>query len=366
MPTKLYAFGSNGAGQLGVGHQDDLSSPKASLFNSPTAARRQSNTLPHGASMKKLVAGGNHTLVLTDDFHLYAAGNNSDGRCGNLKEDSTLRAFSPIAWAEGRNVTDIAATWEASFFIENGHTVWTCGTGNKGELGLGEEVVASIVPRQVFTTVQMTGVDIGIVQISASMGHVLILLSNGEVLGWGSCRKGQLGEDLKAEKVVWTPQKVILPFRASGIVTGRDFTVFLSTEQKIAMCGAFGFCSEVEQLHGECRSLDLSAGWSSLYDLSQGRVRGIGHNRRGQLPPRELPPVRALAAGSEHGVALLDDGRIAAWGWGEHGNCGLPLDDRGNVMGRFNSIFIPSDVDERLMGVGAGCASSFIWTKTGS
>jgi protein ATS1 len=104
-------------------------------------------------------------------------------------------------------------------------------------------------------------------------------------------------------------------------------------------------------------------------------VRSWGRDDHGQLAPAGLPAVRAIAAGSEHALALTRDSkrRLLAWGWGEHGNCGEAIDARGDVKGRWNEIPLPGrrssgnsssggvNADVGAVVIGAGCASSWVW-----
>ena len=55
-------------------------------------------------------------------------------------------------------------------------------------------------------------------------------------------------------------------------------------------------------------------------------------------------------------MAENEDGRVLVWGWGEHGNCGEPVDDQKDVKGRFNVL----DLRGRVLMLSAGCATSFI------
>jgi len=34
-------------------------------------------------------------------------------------------------------------------------------------------------------------------------------------------------------------------------------------------------------------------------------------------------PVKMVAAGAEHSVAITEDGNLYGWGWGRYGNLGL-------------------------------------------
>ena len=66
----VYSLGSNGSGQLGIGHEEDVSVPKPVYFaDSPPA------------SIRAIAAGGNHTLILSDAGELYWAGDPTSGAC---------------------------------------------------------------------------------------------------------------------------------------------------------------------------------------------------------------------------------------------------------------------------------------------
>lgn len=382
--------------------------------------------------VNKIVAGGNHTVLLTGDDHLFSAGKfgcdpptcvfvqrdfdfnrGASGVQADMATDS-----SPTMTVTGR-ITDIAATWDASFVVVDHQTVFACGTGAKGELGLGQGVERAEKMTRVFDVANLevngdatsgngngsdTGSDNGnsnsnsniqIRAIAASMAHVVVLLSNGHVYGWGSCRKGQLGEHVKNQKILWTPTRIdqglelstsiehnpelaikvvqgfagagCLPWNPTDVVVGREYTVFLRTGEKPVVWGDAKFISDgdSEFLKRPLRDGDrLVSAWSSihLYSPSQKSVHSTGRNHRGQLAPAGLPDIRVLATGSEHCVALTADNHVIAWGWGEHGNCGEELDDKGNVAGRWNVIHVPrlDDASLTVTGVAAGCATSFV------
>jgi len=67
---RLYAFGSNGSGQLGIGNTEDTSTPQTCLF--PDGPELPSRPL-------KIAAGGNHTLLLLEDGTVYCTGGSRDG-----------------------------------------------------------------------------------------------------------------------------------------------------------------------------------------------------------------------------------------------------------------------------------------------
>jgi protein ATS1 len=321
--------------------------------------------------VRKIVAGGNHTLVLMEDGRVFRAGGSgaSDENLMVEFEQQNLDVGDREDGSELCRVTDVAATWEASFYVVNRSKVFVQGSGGKGELGLGDGVVATEKVTRVFDVdclddcLEEQDANIEIVDIAACVSHVVVLLSDGRVLGWGTCRKGELGEQYKDKKVLWEPTRVGAEstFNPERVVVGRQYTVCLRGGEKPLVWG------EAEKQNEELFDLPLHAGdtvvsgWGAIHILSSGQVRSVGKNHRGQLAPEQLPTILALAAGSEHCVALTESNQVIAWGWGEHGNCGEEIDQKGNVVGRWNVISMPHPDDGwHITAVAAGCATSFV------
>ncbi|KAK3724134.1 alpha tubulin suppressor [Vermiconidia calcicola] len=349
----LYAFGSNGSAQLGVGHTDDLSKPEA--IATPSSTSRW--------SVKQLAAGGNHTIILCDDGKVRATGNNEDGRCG-IRDVQQLLQFTevplPLDGSGGSlAVRRVTASWSATAFLcDDGH-VYVCGSGSSGELGLGPSVANSPSLARVpdFPPPGTT-----IMYLASGMAHMIAVLSNGEVYGWGKGRKGQLGEPAQD---VWSPRRVSgLDFGAIKASCGKDFTFVVgdSSTGQMAVLGPKGidrFGIRANAPVALASWVDIAASWCSVYALkASGDIMAWGRDDHGQLPPRGLPKIEAIAAGSEHCLALTRAGEVLAWGWGEHGNCGVPTDDNGDVKARWNEIDAPG----RIAKIYAGCATSFVET----
>lgn len=347
----LYAVGSNGSGQLGVGHGDDLSQPELV---------RRSDTW----SVKKLAAGGNHTIILTSSGRVFASGNNEDSRaciCSrntHAFQEMPLWEYNSAAGGESLDVNTVACTWSATFLLLNDGKVMVCGSGASGELGLGNGVTGSRVLRRIQ---EFPLADAKVVDIAACMGHVVAVLEDGSVFGWGKGRKGQLGEPAED---VWAPRRIEgIGFRARKVAGGKDFTVVLGDRAvgEMVILGPngrdrFGLRSNAPSaLPSNLKS--LAASWGTIFVLSDDdRIQAWGRDDHGQLPPKGLSELVSFAAGSEHVLALTKSGKVLAWGWGEHGNCGKHTDDRGDVKARWNEIAVPG----RAIRVFAGCATSFI------
>lgn len=337
--ARLFAFGSNGSGQLGIGHTEDVSTP---------------HQVVDCVAIHQVACGGNHTVIHSGESGIATAGDNSDGRCFKANSKSTSIPF--LTFSENHSDALIAATWSASFICSNGN-VFACGSGNAGELGLGQGIECAIHPQ---TIPDFPPHGTRITKIAACMAHAVVILTNGEAWGWGRGRKGQLGEPAET---VWRPKKIEnIGFFAVDVVCGKDFTCIVgsSTTGEVLILGPnstdrFGIKTNAPSAVPGWKQ--IAASWGSVFFLSDtGEVTAWGRNDHGQLPPPGLPPLKSIAAGSEHCLGLTLDGKVLAWGWGEHGNCGEPTDAKGDVKNGWNEIVL----SQPASAIFAGCATSFV------
>ncbi|KAJ6135664.1 hypothetical protein N7512_000824, partial [Penicillium capsulatum] len=373
---KIFAFGSNGSGQLAIGHTEDVSLPTECLFSTPPADNDE---------IIQIAAGGNHTLLLTKKGHVFAAGCNTDGRCGPPLDSNTLEenllSFRRVVLPDPNGslvetFKHVSATWEGSILVasvptatsessQNCDKVFVLGSTPKGELGIG---TSAQPPRPGTSIPEFPPCGTTVTALASGMGHTVATLSNGHVYGWGGSRKNQLGRTLQDQKIVWKPSRIEdIPFETSGTVCGREFTVLLGDRSRgeFVVLGdpgnRWGFL--IYPLLYNLYVLVRRPGAPALNtDPPSGKLLAWGRNDRGQLPPASLPSVVKVAVGSEHVLALLPDRSVATFGWGEHGNCGTDTDSRGNVAGSHNAILLPDaarDAGGKVVGVGAGCATSW-------
>ena len=355
----VFCLGSNGLSQLGIGHKEDVSVPKSAIFNVPTPS-----------DITTISAGGNHTLVLAAGV-LYSAGDFVTGARGiSPQEDGLNNIFRPVLLdSEGATLTNsdiafCAATWESSIIVQKdnhgrANQVFTFGIGNKGELGQGEILFRSAKPQLIK---DFPPIGLEIVDLAASVSHAVAVLSNGDVYGWGSGRKGQLGEP---QEVVYAPRKITgLDFKVVQAVGGREFTYLVSEtkEGKHAVLGSDKWEVRSATPASVTGWKEIGAGWGSIIVLLEnGKVLSWGRNDHGQLPSPETPLFSKIVVGSEHALGLTLDGDVLAWGWGEHGNCG-PNTTEGDVKDRWNVIasskYIPPG--SKIYSIGAGCATSWV------
>ncbi|KAI6814454.1 RCC1/BLIP-II protein [Hortaea werneckii] len=346
----LYAFGSNGSGQLGVGHEDDLPRPSPS-------------TLDTSEPIKQIAAGGNHTVFLNTDGRVAVTGSNGRGQCnfttyGDTRQSKFETAFytSEQGGTRSASIAHVAATWNASILCTFDGQILVVGEGLNGELGLGHQV-SHLSTAHCMSEFPPAGRSV--VQLAACMAHVVAVLDDGTIYGWGKGSKGQLGEPAKD---VCVPRKIQgISFAVSKAVCGKDFTCLVSAEGELSILGLktrdrFNLLGSKPLAISGWK--DVAASWGSVFILmNDGKLISFGRNDHGQLAPSGLPSLSALAAGSEHCLAISDAGEVLAWGWGEHGNCGEPTNHRGDVNGRWNVVALQA---QKASAVFAGCATSFV------
>uniref|UniRef100_A0A8C2JV92 X-linked retinitis pigmentosa GTPase regulator n=1 Tax=Cyprinus carpio TaxID=7962 RepID=A0A8C2JV92_CYPCA len=168
----LYASGGNNEGQLGLGDCDDRTSFHLVDFFSK-----------HGP-VKMLAAGSNTSAALTQDGRLYMWGDNSEGQIGLGKESNAL---TPREVSVGKRVSWVSCGYYHSAFVTVDGALFTFGEKDSGKLGLSKEKLANHkVPQQV------TGISDKVVQVSCGGGHTVALTEH-EVYSFGLGQFGQLG-----------------------------------------------------------------------------------------------------------------------------------------------------------------------------
>ena len=346
----LYAFGSNGSGQLGIGHKDDVSIPEQCQYLCDDKGKPT-----------KVVASGNATFLLLSDGRVCRTGAQEASSATDFSTDPSFSAmFREIELTKKHPANLCSASWTVSIVATLENEIYVSGKGGKGELGLGPNWTATA---DYVKIVQFPPKGTTVVDICSSVSHTVVILSNGEAHGWGNGRKGQLGEP---SGIVWAPRKIEgLNFNAVRVVCGREFTLFAGEPLggKFAIFGSdkWGVKSQAPRTIGCWK--DIGASWGSIFVLSkEGSLHSWGRDDHGQLAPTNLPQINSMAIGSEHVVVLLEAGKVMCWGWGEHGNCGESAYTPAWAEGVCNSIqTADSRVPACVYGVGAGCATSFFW-----
>ncbi len=249
---------------------------------------------PPGGCIIAVATGFAHSLVVRSDHTGFAWGSNGSGELG---DGTTTTRTAPVAIQGLTGIAALTGGQGHSLGLRQDGTVWAWGRNDFGALGNGT-FASSALPVQVKAP-GGTGFLTGVVAVSAGGLHSLALLGNGQVLAWGYNQSGQLGNGTTAISNV--------PIQVPGLVG------------VVAIAAGYEY---------------------SLALLSDGSVRAWGANLVGQLgngtsvasnvPIAVLAPggtgplfgVKAIAAGAQHGLALLTNSTVLAWGIGQSGQLG--------------------------------------------
>ncbi|XP_068921785.1 X-linked retinitis pigmentosa GTPase regulator isoform X4 [Petaurus breviceps papuanus] len=201
--NKLYMFGSNNWGQLGLGSKTTI--------NKPTCVKEEGNVYAAGGNsegqlglgdteerttfhlvsfftsqykIKQLSAGSNTSAALTEDGDLFMWGDNSEGQIGLADETNVC---VPCQVVIGQPISWISCGYYHSAFVTTEGELYTFGEPENGKLGLSPEQLKNHrIPQLVL------GIPGKVNQVACGGGHT-VALTEEEVYTFGLGQFGQLG-----------------------------------------------------------------------------------------------------------------------------------------------------------------------------
>lgn len=265
------------------------------------------------ASPVQITVGTSHAVVVKSDGSVWGWGDNTYGQLGNATEYDTGIPVAPPVPADipNANAKGQAANCYTTYILKTDGTtaegtVWSYGENlNFGLLGDRTSDLSTPPVPQTRTPVQVLinatkSPLTKVIAITAFSDHAMALRSDGTVWAWGNGRNGQLGDGttkirtaavqvLVARGTPLTNVKAIMAGNIISYAIKNDGTVW-----------AWGLNHHA----------GLGVSYTSLSESAYAvRVPGLTN-------------VRAIAPGTQHYVALKNDGTMWAWGENNEGQLG--------------------------------------------
>jgi len=355
--TALAAWGNNGSRQLGDSTNTQRNAPVATDLTGVLAGKTLVQVVSGSQHTLALTTEGKVYAWGTNGF-----GNLGDNSNTERAVPVAVNTASGVSALFGKTVTAIAACSYHSLALCSDGTVAAWGLNGFGQLGINSTNFSSNVPVAVHTAGALSGKKV--TAIAAGEQHCLALCSDGTMVAWGIGGNGQLGDNTTNGRIA--PVAVSTAGALSGktvkaIAAGGYHNVALCSDSTLVAWGAGGngqlgdnagqqrnapvlvnTTSGVSALFGKTVTAIAAGIEHSLAICSDGTVAAWGRNANGQLGDnstnqRNAPvvvntadgvsalfgkTVTAIAGGQEFSLALASDGTVAAWGQNANGQLG--------------------------------------------
>lgn len=268
------SWGSSQYGQLGLGAEVHSAKPVA-------ISGLQED------SCKRVILGGDSTMVLTDEGNVYTFGRGRDGILGHgsAQNESYPRIVEDIM--SHKMITGSLSPHHAAVVTEEGK-LFTWGRYWDGQLGRDTPDKGN-VPSQVNFTSK-------VIDVSCGRSHTLVLTEEGKVFAFGSGDDAALG--LGSKNGSNSPKEIK---NLSGIVqvsAGSGYSLFLNDKGQVFSCGNDGYGK-------------LGHGKGAKYVKEPKMIKKL-----------ESTKIVKISAGELHAAAISDEGHVFTWGFGKEGQTG--------------------------------------------
>ncbi|XP_023207150.1 X-linked retinitis pigmentosa GTPase regulator-like isoform X2 [Xiphophorus maculatus] len=276
---KLFMFGSNNWGQLGLGSKQTV--------QKPTCVKALK-----GEKVRLVACGRNHTLISTEQGHVFACGGNGEGQLG-LGDCEERTAFQRVGFFQAHGpIKMLAAGSNTSAALTEGGKLFMWGENSEGQIGLGKRSQAT----------RPLEVSVGrpVSWVSCGYYHSALVTVDGALFTFGERDSGKLG--LRPERLA----RHRVPQRVESI-TEPVLQVACGGSHTVALTDGGGVYS---------------------FGLGQFGQLGLGTFVFESQLPRPVQRFQAgrptrVTCGESHTAVLTESGLLYSFGDGRHGKLGL-------------------------------------------
>ena len=266
----LWSFGNNSNGQLGAGNTTNYNIPQK---------------IKHIPPVMAVSCGANHALIITNDSNLWSCGKNDFGQ---LCLGNTGGNQSKYQQTSFQQISKISAGAYHSLFQNNKGEIFGCGRNSEGQVGLGH----FNSPQRKVTLVP--NLPLNIVQFCSGYDHSLFLDAEGNVFSFGYNPYGNLGLGHNNNQNVLNQipnipriQKILCIFFSSYLidVDGNLWSFGLNGNGQLGQGNTANrnIPTKIESLNNIVQTAEGHSGYHFLAKDSQNKIFVMGNNPAGQL-----------------------------------------------------------------------------------
>ena len=236
--------------------------------------------------VRAVAAGRNHTVVIREDGTLWSWGNSQNGVLGDGGTAGVRNA--PFRIGTGRDWVYVAAALEHNLAIRADGSLWAWGSRAHGKLGVGTTSGTQTSPINVQPGTTWASV-------STFLNHSAGIMTDGSLWVWGVGLSGQIGDGATSSRSVPTNIKPGTTWKA--VAVGNGYTTGIMEDGTLWAWG----------------------------NNANGRT-GLGTMAGNTTTPTQVQPGttwKAVAAGDNHTLAVMEDGTLWSWGSNAYSQLGL-------------------------------------------
>ena len=283
--SKLYTYGKNIFGQLGLNTTNYIDTPTIVKFPSPYI------------KIVKVSLGGEHTLIKTDNSIIFSFGLNIFGQLGT--SDNTTRT-SPTKITiphliDNEDIVDISAGAHHSVLITNKNRIFACGIGKFGLYGNTTSNEDSNVFIPLEHEIFINNCKEGITKVTCGVYHSCVIVNNElEFIIWGIGEVLKYNEPMLIESSSFIGNDESILTQIKDIQIGEDFIIVLTKDDVLYSCGknnkgqlGLGDCKNrltFTNIAINDKTQQISIGYEHALAISVNKcIYGWGSNEFGQL-----------------------------------------------------------------------------------
>ncbi|XP_066935662.1 serine/threonine-protein kinase Nek9-like [Clytia hemisphaerica] len=229
---EVYAWGCGEYGRLGLGHEDDCSTPQ--LVPLPKN---------YSSCIIDVACGRDNTFLLTTQGHLLAFGSNEDNKMAlnqtvHLKGGGKNREIdfvyyvskpTPVRALNSYRLVAVASGKSHSAALDEYGRLLTFGANKYGQLGVGD-YKPRISPSLVRGS--LTGKEV--ILCACGDGFTVVATKDSQIFSWGSAKNGRLGIQLAAGKSLCsTPKPIFGSLHKVASLSCRHWNTIILAEKLI-------------------------------------------------------------------------------------------------------------------------------------